>query len=458
MFGFARGKRSLVRIAVTLSALATAIVLPRAASAVPSYARQTGLACEACHTVFPQLTPFGRTFKASGYTLFNTPKVEDINQLKQYTLSLSDIPPISIMAIASTSIAAKANDSESSKSSTDFPQQLSLFYAGHISDNVGAYIQITYDDQSGTFGMDNTDIRFADVATVSGHSVIYGVSLNNNPTVQDLWNSTPAWGQPFLTSPALAGPAAATQIEGSMAQLVAGLSAYLYIDQSFYVEAGVYRSALQGASVANNGNLNNNIISGVAPYWRLAYESDWGKNSWEVGTSGLEAALENPTTPEGNAINISLQHSRTDRFLDAGLDTQYQFIDDADQVTITGRWTYEAQQLDASYRAGFADKPNDQIDTLSLVGSYFWHRKLGVTVGLFSLRGSTDANYYGTTNGKPDSSWGNVEVDYLPWLNVKLGLQYTAFFKLNGATSNYDGAGRNASDNNLLFGYLWTAF
>ena len=51
------------------------LALPGAALAVPSYARQTGLACEACHTVFPQLTPFGRTFKASGYTLFNTLKV-----------------------------------------------------------------------------------------------------------------------------------------------------------------------------------------------------------------------------------------------------------------------------------------------------------------------------------------------------------------------------------------------
>ena len=51
-----------------------------------------------------------------------------------------------------------------------------------------------------------------------------------------------------------------------------------------------------------------------------------------------------------------------------------------------------------------------------------------------------------------------AEVDYLPWLNVKLGLQYTAFLNFNGASSNYDGAGRNASDNNLLFLYLWLAF
>ena len=37
--------------------------------AVPSFARQTGLSCTACHTVWPQLTPFGRIFKLDGYTL-----------------------------------------------------------------------------------------------------------------------------------------------------------------------------------------------------------------------------------------------------------------------------------------------------------------------------------------------------------------------------------------------------
>ena len=39
------------------------------ALAVPSFARQTGQPCAACHTAFPELTPFGRRFKLGGYTL-----------------------------------------------------------------------------------------------------------------------------------------------------------------------------------------------------------------------------------------------------------------------------------------------------------------------------------------------------------------------------------------------------
>ena len=39
------------------------------AQAIPSFARQTGQECAACHTAFPELTPFGRAFKLNGYTM-----------------------------------------------------------------------------------------------------------------------------------------------------------------------------------------------------------------------------------------------------------------------------------------------------------------------------------------------------------------------------------------------------
>jgi hypothetical protein len=273
-----------------------------------------------------------------------------------------------------------------------------------------------------------------------------------------LWNSTPAWGQPFIGSPALQSPATITQIEAPLAQTVAGLSAYAFADESFYGEFGVYRSALQGASVANSGNVNNNVTNGVAPYWRFAYEYDWGANSWEFGTLGLFTELANPITPAGNAINFSLHNAETDRFLDAGLDSQYEYIDDDDQVSVDARWIHEDQHLDASYEQHFASNQSDELDSLNLTSSYFWRRKFGGTLGFFNLSGSQDPLYYGNFKGNSNSNWGMAELDYLPWLNIKLGLQYTAFLKFNGASSDYDGAGRSASDNNLLYLYLWLAF
>ena len=45
------------RHSVMPSGMNTAIETARG---VPSFSRQTGLACSACHYQFPQLTPFGR--------------------------------------------------------------------------------------------------------------------------------------------------------------------------------------------------------------------------------------------------------------------------------------------------------------------------------------------------------------------------------------------------------------
>src|SRR5690349_12398929 len=61
---------SLLRL-VSFALLALACVtLSRPASAVPSYARQTGMPCSQCHTLSfgPALTAYGRQFKLNGYT------------------------------------------------------------------------------------------------------------------------------------------------------------------------------------------------------------------------------------------------------------------------------------------------------------------------------------------------------------------------------------------------------
>ena len=66
--------------------------------AVPSFARQTGMACAACHTVFPELTHFGRVFKANGYVLDNLQQVQAVSSKQQELLELAKTPALSIMA------------------------------------------------------------------------------------------------------------------------------------------------------------------------------------------------------------------------------------------------------------------------------------------------------------------------------------------------------------------------
>src|SRR5579862_7520723 len=62
--------RNLRAAALAVAAIVVAVgaLWPRAAAALPSYARQTGQECAACHNGFPELTPYGRLFKLNGYT------------------------------------------------------------------------------------------------------------------------------------------------------------------------------------------------------------------------------------------------------------------------------------------------------------------------------------------------------------------------------------------------------
>jgi hypothetical protein len=58
------------KIVLSLAGVLAATAFAPEASAIPAFARQTGMACNACHqTHFPVLNEFGRAFKSSGYTL-----------------------------------------------------------------------------------------------------------------------------------------------------------------------------------------------------------------------------------------------------------------------------------------------------------------------------------------------------------------------------------------------------
>ena len=94
MSGRTFGEVSRNLTAVTILAAALLAAAPEA-GAVPSFARQTGMACEACHTVYPELTHFGRVFKANGYILTNVKQVRDVTGKKEELLSLAQtVPPI----------------------------------------------------------------------------------------------------------------------------------------------------------------------------------------------------------------------------------------------------------------------------------------------------------------------------------------------------------------------------
>jgi hypothetical protein len=437
--------------------------------AVPSFARQTGMACAACHTVFPELSPFGREFKLNGYVLDNIKQVTGIDTADRQTLALNTFPPLSLMAqISYTHTKTALPDSAiqgalAKDGNLLFPQQVSLFYAGKIADGLGAFIQLTYDGVGDSFGFDNTDIRYAHHLSFGGsndnsHSVIVGVTLNNNPTVQDVWNTTPAWGVPYAGSSVAPSAITSAKIDsgaGGFGQHVGGLGVYLWLDDHFYAEITGYTSAIRGGAHPLDST-QSNVVSGAAPYWRLAYEQRWDRHSLSVGTFGMNANLH-----PGNGTALA---GVTNKFRDIAADVQYQFIGEDHLATALATYIRERQTLDASVQDGFAANTRNNLKTLKLTGEYYYQRRIGGVVGYFSTTGSTDALLYapapvtGSASNGPDTTGYILEVNYLPWLNTKLQAQYVGYQKFNGQKTNYDGSGRNASNNNTMYLLLWLNF
>jgi hypothetical protein len=444
------------------------------AVAVPSFARQTGMACAACHTVYPELTPFGREFKLNGYVLDNIKQIKGITTENRETLSLNALPPVSVMLqISYTHTGTALPDSAVSGALAKdgdvlFPQQASIFYAGKIADNLGAFVQLTYDGVGDSFGFDNTDIRYARHFSFGGadqssqHSMILGVTVNNGPTVQDVWNTTAAWGFPFSSSSVAPGQIASAKLDagaGGIGQNAAGVGIYAWIDASIYAEFSIYGAAIRGGAHPLDST-QSSVIHGASPYWRLAYEHRWDRNSLSVGTYGI-VAKEHP----GNG---SALQGPVDRFTDTAADLQYQFIGEDHLFTVLATYIHENQKFDASFLNGAAQNSSDTLKTEKLVGEYSYQRTIGGSLGLFNTTGSTDMLLYpadpvalqvvGSLANKPDSRGYVAEVNYLPWLNTKLQLQYVRYSKFNGLSNNYDGAGRNASDNDTLYLLGWINF
>ena len=381
--------------------------LAAARGRVPSFSRQTGLACSACHYQFPQLTPFGRLFKLNGYSLTGLKMIGEPNAKTGAPLSLLPIPPVSMMLMTSdTHLSGTRPGAQNDVA--ELPQQLSLFLGGALTPHIGTLIQVTYEGASGTFGIDNSDIRYVTRARVADRDAVFGITLHNNPTVQDVWNTTPAWGYPFITSDVTPGSIASAVIDGTLGQQVAGLGGYAMWNNLLYVEVTGYRTALQGVSPADS--TGTNAVQGVTPYWRAALQHQFGSTYGMIGTYGLVSHLY-PTGVTGP----------TNRFTDVALDAQLERPFGRGGVVIARTtWINEQQTLTASLDSGGAGQLNHTLNTASLNVTVEPSARYGATVGYFSTTGTRDSVLYapaalnGSQTGRPTTDGLTEEVDVNP--------------------------------------------
>lgn len=420
-----------------------ALASPRA-EALPSFARQTGQQCAACHNGFPELTPYGRLFKLNGYVFGG---------------GNADFPPLAVMTIGDfthTQGNVQAGTPHYAANNNFAFNAASLFYGGEILPHLGAFVQVTYDGIGQAVSWDNADIRYARSFQFLGAETILGVSVNNNPTVSDVWNTTPAWGYPFQTSGLAPTPAAATMIEGEFSGLVAGATAYAYWNRLLYIEAGGYSTlSPRMQSLLGVNSSDNNAIDGIAPYWRIALQHEWGRNSFEAGVFGMSASV-NP---------MRIRRFGTDEISDVGIDSQYQFLADRDSFSLQASLILENQALSASANPaiGAASHSHDSLHSMHVKATYYYDQTYGVTLGAFRVTGTSDATLWANPPGNSPNSTGIIgELDFIPfnhggpsfwpWLNMKLGLQYIDYPEFNGQT------GSAAQENNTFYAFAWLAF
>ena len=422
-------------------------VNPPSVMAVPSFARQTGLPCSGCHYTPPELNPAGRRFKLLGYVdrADDTKVVKTDAGKKRAALDLLASLPLSAWLETSfTSLKSPVPGTQNG--SVEMPQDISLFLSGAWTTHVGSFMQVTYNTQDDHFGIDNTDVRYASTTKLGGKELVFGLNVNNNPTVEDLWNSTPAWGYPFVADDWAPTPTAAP-IVASLGQDVAGFGGYAMWDNHLYLDATLYRSQHIGAAQPNSGTDFGVNIRGVAPYWRVAWQQLTGKTQFEFGTYGMHMR----SSPD--AIT-----GIEDDFTDWAVDTQIdRTLFKTDVLSLRGRYTRENSNLAAMAALGAASPGSHHLNTVMANAEYHFGNRASGAFGWFNTTGTTDVNLYpqnavgGSANGDPRSAGYIANFSYWPWQNLQLSAQYTGYTRFNGGSTNYDGAGRNASSNNTVY-------
>jgi len=431
--------------------------------AVPSFKRQTGQDCYACHTVFPELTPIGRAFKLTGYVLNKKgDKCPPYPPLTAMTLfSNTHIDKSQPGLVAPDIWSRHSLTSDNSNDVIGSPQQFTMLYAGQIYDKIGAFIQGSYFNTTTSRGfpmiVDSSDIRYANSTQLCDKDLIFGVTVNNDPSVEDVWNTTPAFSFPYAVSSVAPVPAA-TPLINTLSSQVGGAGVYFYWNNTIYVLASLYRTAYNGITFPFGAGVTPFAVQvdGGLPYWRIAFTRQFGPHSLEIGTFGLV----------GDTFVGADRSQPTDHFTDVAVDAQYQYLFDKHSFSLQTTWIHEDQNRSGSFAASAASNTSDTIDSYKITGNYYYRSQncgtIGGSAGFFSITGDTDPLLYSeSANGSPDSRGAILELDYLPpwkWPYTKFSLQYIIYNKFNGGSTNYDGFGHNASDNNTLFFLIWTAF
>jgi hypothetical protein len=129
-----------------LASVIATFIFSSAASALPLFARQTGMVCSACHFQhFPMLNGFGRAFKSAGYTMMGVAQ----GKVEGEGLTIPNTLNMAVLATAGYEKTNQASSLSAQKSTGDGAfyvpgtgGELSVFFGGRVSENAGFLSEI----------------------------------------------------------------------------------------------------------------------------------------------------------------------------------------------------------------------------------------------------------------------------------------------------------------------------
>ncbi len=171
---------------------AATLYTAREASAVPAFARQTGMACNTCHFQhYPALNSFGRAFKAGGYTMVGGQSLIEGDLLSlPSVLNASLVTKVRYQKRNGSSETGSAG--ELNKGQLQFPDEAALLIGGRAGEHLGLLLEASLKDGDSrftsyktpiVFDAADTKLNFIPFSTDAG-GASYGLELLNTGAIR----------------------------------------------------------------------------------------------------------------------------------------------------------------------------------------------------------------------------------------------------------------------------------
>jgi len=246
------------KIVLSLAGVMAAVAFAPEASAVPVFARQTGMACSACHFQhFPLLNGFGRAFKTSGFTMMGAQgKVEGEHLTMPNQLNMA--------VLTSAYLQTESNSGGANGPKWGVPGnggELSIFFGGRIAEFAGFLSELGAAGAAGAaatgaakavflFPMGDSRVGFS--AYTGNQGAAYGFELLNTGAA----DTHKMMGNPGVNkqhvAAAYAGSYLGTRTNATGINVVASNPNMGFITIGKYASVGPGTSNIAGQSGANN--------------------------------------------------------------------------------------------------------------------------------------------------------------------------------------------------------------